>query len=479
MSAGANPALERRWVEGLFAATFGGFLGLALLKFGNPPIMERFTTTPTNLYEFILGSPWPIAWAYRLLGAVALLSFFVAGRNNPAPLWLLLLPAFWLGWQLLATIETVAPRLSNPTLAHFLACVVCFYIGCFALSRVSRSGWFWTGLLCGFVLVLAAGWEQRFGGLEATRKYFFLYIYPQAKEVPPEYLKKLSSNRIFSTLFYPNALAGALLLLLPPTLGLLWKVRQAFTPAARWFLAVLIAGPALACLYWSGSKGGWLLMLTLGVVAFLWMPFGRRYKTILIVALLLLGGAGFVAKYAGFFRKGATSVVARFDYWHAALAITVAHPLIGSGPGTFAVTYEQIKRPEAEMSRLVHNDYLEQACESGFPGFLAYTGFVIGALIWSAPRRLGDTSQQADKTLKAAPTAKGGPDLQTDWLAFSVWLGLLGWAMQSLFEFDLYLPALAWPAFSLLGWSVGRTGLCRAGLSIDKVPAGRYSPPPA
>jgi hypothetical protein len=38
-----------------------------------------------------------------------------------------------------------------------------------------------------------------------------------------------------------------------------------------------------------------------------------------------------------------------------------------------------------------------------------------------------------------------------DWQTFSVWLGVLGWSLQGLLEFGLYIPALAWPAFALLG----------------------------
>jgi hypothetical protein len=39
-----------------------------------------------------------------------------------------------------------------------------------------------------------------------------------------------------------------------------------------------------------------------------------------------------------------------------------------------------------------------------------------------------------------------------DWEAFAVWLGMLGWALQGFVEFGLYIPALAWPAFVMLGW---------------------------
>jgi O-antigen ligase len=86
------------------------------------------------------------------------------------------------------------------------------------------------------------------------------------------------------------------------------------------------------------------------------------------------------------------------------------------------------------MARLVHNDYLEQASDSGIPGFLLYTALIaIG--------------------LTVAFKAIGG---RGDWETFAIWLGLFGWAMQSMVEFSLYIPALAWPAFTLLGWAIMR-----------------------
>jgi O-antigen ligase len=91
------------------------------------------------------------------------------------------------------------------------------------------------------------------------------------------------------------------------------------------------------------------------------------------------------------------------------------------------------------MSRLAHNDYLEQASDSGLPGSLAYALLVVAAVAWGFP-----------KAERGADTSSG------DWLVFSVWLGVLGWSLQSLVEFGLYIPALAWPAFTFLGWLLGR-----------------------
>ena len=348
---------------------------------------------------------------------------------------------------------TVDDQLTTATLKHFVACVACFCLGFFSLSP-GKSLWpFWLGLISGFLVVLAVGWEQHLGGLEESRRYFFTYLYPQHKDIPPEFLKKMSSNRIFSSLFYPNALAGALLLLVPATFAVVWQSRRRLTRSARVFLVVLIGIGAVGCLYWSGSKGGWLLMLCLGLVALLRLPFGKRLKVGLITAVLLIGLTGFFWKYASFFQKGATSVSARFDYWSAALQTTRTRPLFGTGPGTFAIPYQKIKRPESEMARLVHNDYLQQASDSGLPGFVLYALFIVGTLVRSFPkRRLQDAAEASSE----------------DWLAFSVWLGVLGWSMQGLVEFGLYIPALAWPAFALMGWLLARTSK-----RIDKPQAAR------
>ena len=165
----------------IFAGLFGAFLGLCLLKFGNPPITEKWVTAPTRVWELLLGYPWPIAWAYWLLALVGVVGLAVARRKSAAAWWLVALPLVWLVWQFLAGTQSVDPELTRPTLKHFAACVLCFYLGYFSLSRVQRVGPFWVGLICGLLVVLAVGWEQQFGGLKETRRYFFLYIYPHVE----------------------------------------------------------------------------------------------------------------------------------------------------------------------------------------------------------------------------------------------------------------------------------------------------------
>ena len=432
MKPGKIPAPSESRLPGWFAALAGAFFGLALLKFGNPAVLEKLVEHPTNIWEWVFNA-WPVTIGFGLLAGVAGVGIFAARWKTNAPRWLVLLPLVWLGWQFIAATHTVDAELTRATLKHFTACVVCFYLGLFALAPSRRPAMFFASLLAGLVVVIAVGWQQHFGGLEETRAYFFREIYPQLKFVSPEYLKKMSSNRIFSTLFYPNALAGALLLLLPVALTLVWQRFTALTAAARGLLVGLVASGALGCLFWSGSKGGWLLMLAMALVALLRLELNRKWKLALVTAMLAVGLTGFALRYAGYFQKGATSATARGDYWRAAAQTAMANPVFGTGPGTFAIPYKQIKKPESEMARLVHNDYLQQASDSGVVGALAYAAF-IGGTLWLTWRRL-------------AP--------KRDWLAFAVWLGLLGWSLQGLMEFGLYIPALAWTAFALFGWLLG------------------------
>jgi hypothetical protein len=397
-----------------------------LLKFGNPVILDRLIDVPTDALQ-VLFQPWPVRWGYAMLLACALGGLGAINLKTRVPRWVLLVPCVWFIWQLISSAQTVDMRLTGATLLHFWACLLCFMLGVFCLGRSSDMKLFWLFIILAFAYALWSGLEQHYGGLEATRKMF--YQQPNWQQYPPEYLKKIQSNRIFSTLVYPNAFAAAILLLLPPVLVAAWT-RIRLTELSRAVVVGLIAYGAAAGLFWSGSKSGWLIALVLVLCVLLRQPFPRRAKLVVLGLVLAAGLAGFFVKYSTYFHRGATSVSARFEYWTAAVKTALAHPLLGTGPGTFSVTYRKIKPAGAEMAQLAHNDYLEQACDSGFPGFAAYAAFVLGSIA----------------VLGAKRSILNRPE------CFAVWLGLLGWSLQSFVEFLLYIPALTWTAFALFGW---------------------------
>lgn len=415
--------------DGWFAAVAGLWLSLGLLKFGNPVILDPLVARPESFLEWVFQS-WPVAWGYILLLGVLIVSWRSLRFGTEVPWWLLVLPVAWFGWQLAAATQTISPELTRLTLWHFGSCLAAFYLGVFGLSGVKRAGPFWAVLAVGFLLVMWSGFSQRYGGLEAVRE--FIYAQPNWEALPEEYLKKVASDRVFATLVYPNALAGAILLLLPGLAVAVWGMDR-LSGAARLVGVGLLIYMGTACLYWSGSKAGWLIALALGLIALLHAPMSARIKWLMVAGVLGAGLAGFFVKFGSYFERGAPSAVARFEYWRAGWTTWKENPVFGSGPGTFSVAYQKIKPPEAEMARLAHNDYLEQGSDSGVVGFLTYAGWVLGGLIWFYQRHQGAWSP----------------------LGFAVWLGLAGWTMQGLVEFGLYVPGLAWPAFLLLGWGCG------------------------
>ncbi|MDP6084164.1 MAG: O-antigen ligase family protein [Verrucomicrobiota bacterium] len=458
----------------VFLILTGVWLFTALFLFGNPVILDYLhPPKSTGFSANLLGLPAqdnsnarPYLGILAVLGLACVLGFSRLAKPRlhlPAclPRWLAWLPAAWLGWQLLSYSQTEDQAMSLATVIHFASCLTAFYLGLFVLGRMRLAKLALWGAALGLILNLADACVEKFGGLELTRDDIIkklesreinppktptqageegeiipLEIEQQIAQLPPEtaakvrqlpleLIKRMYSTRLYGHMFYPNALAGVILLLLPVSIALL--LGQGRWHALRISLATGLGAVGLACLYWSGSKAGWLIALALLGALFLHLPLSGKLKLGLASAAMVLGLAGFAVKYADYFDRGATSVGARFGYWSAAVQTATEKPLLGTGPGTFQLAYKRHRTPGAEPTRLTHNDYLEQASDSGWPGFVLYTAFIGGAGWVLARRRLDDP------------------------LLVAVRLGLLAWLLQGFVEFGLYIPALAWPAWLMLG----------------------------
>ena len=423
----AKPAPPRQ--EQIFALLAGLWIGISLVKFGNPIIFDRMVAAPQNLAEFIF-TAWPIAWGYWLFAAVVIAAFVVFRPHWRKDQWPILLLGVWLFWQFLSSTRTIDKQLTAATLPHFVSCAVALLVGWWALARVRMGAPFWVPVLLAFFYTLFAGFDQQHGGLEATRKAF--YEQPNWQLYPKEYLVKMTSNRIFSTFVYPNAFAGAILLLLPVCLWQAWDLTTRWPRVARGVLLGILGYLALGWLYWTGSKGGWLVALMMAAVWLLHLGFPKKLKVVFVAVGLIVGLSVFFIRFSGYFQRGATSVSARFTYWSAAVDTIRAKPVFGSGPGTFSIAYGRIKPADAEMAKLTHNDYLEQASDSGIVGGLTFFGFIALSIAF---------------LYRTAKTH--------GWTAFAIWLGLLGWAAQAVIEFSLYIPGIAWPVFLFFGWLWG------------------------
>jgi O-antigen ligase len=250
----------------------------------------------------------------------------------------------------------------------------------------------------------------------------------------PTILTKFEKGRVSGTLVYPNALAGVILLLLPVSLVLAFGSTKNLKPLIRFAAIALTVLLGVTAFFWSGSKLGWLIAIGIAGLFLFRLNWPRNLKLVALAAVLIFGLGIFAVRFHHYFAGGATSVGARLDYWRAAVQTTAAKPAFGTGPGTFQRPYAQLKAPESEMARLTHNDYLEQFSDSGVLGGLTYFIWIFLAL-----------------TLAGQKIWRNG-----DAISLAIFAGAIGWFIQGIGEFSLFVPALAWTAFTLLGVIVGQ-----------------------
>jgi hypothetical protein len=345
---------------GLYALVFGLFLGLAILKFGNPVILDQKIAPPVSPGEF-WADAWPPHWGNWLLLPLALAGAGLAFTRRfhwPGTRQLWLLPMLWFGWQLLSATQTVDEKLTAITLCQFAGCLACYFIGALVLRRERALQWLLLGLLAAFALCLVRGINQRLFEFPQSRQMLLEGQLTGWTNIPPELfvemkrdqvviitngvyapnpaiLAKFAKGRVMGTLVYPNALAGLVLLLLPVSLVLAFNSSTRLRPplpAAVTALTILLGGMAF---FWTGSKLGWLMAMAMGGFCLFRLPWPARLKWAALIAVAVMGLGVFAVRFHGYFAAGATSVGARFDYWHAAAETTIGHPLLGTGPGTF------------------------------------------------------------------------------------------------------------------------------------------------
>jgi O-antigen ligase len=437
-----------------YALVFGLFLGLAILKFGNPVILDHKIIPPVSPSEF-WREPWPTHWANWIFWPLAIVGGLLAFAKNsrwPATRWLWLLPLLWLGWQIVSATQTVDADLTAATLWQFAGCVACYFLGALVFGNELAFRWLLVGVLAAFAFCLVRAVDQRLVEFPQSRQMLVEGESTGWTNFPPEtllemkhenmvittngvdmanpaILAKFAKGRVYGTLVYPNALAGIILLVFPVSLVLAFNSAKRLRPAIRGIVIALTLFLGGSAFFWTGSKLGWLIAIALGGLCLPRLHWPARLKWIALAIVLILGLGIFAIRFYNYFAAGATSAGARFDYWRAAEQTTLRHPLFGTGPGTFQRPYAQIKSPEAEMARLAHNDYLEQFSDSGIPGGITYAVWIIISV-----------SAIGRRTWKTAKSA-----------AFAIFIGLLGWFAQGLGEFGLYIPAAAWLSFVFLG----------------------------
>lgn len=196
---------------------------------------------------------------------------------------------------------------------------------------------------------------------------------PPAKGLDPFIWRWAFGNRIFSTFGNPNFFGDFLVVMSPIVLALFFK-KKSFHLLFLWLLITFST-------IFSYSKGAWI-GFGVGLIAFAFLFVGfilnisKRKKVILICIMALLtisivtGGILFQLK------KRPDSSSFRVFTWLSCWEMINTNPVLGTGIGTFYLTYPSYRRPQIFFIEGMHNtesdhpenEYLEVFYDEGVIG---------------------------------------------------------------------------------------------------------------
>ncbi len=249
-------------------------------------------------------------------------------------------------------------------------------------------------------------------------------------------------------------LAESLNLGLGLALGFLLGGDRSSGPLARsgriW--ATYAVGALVLAVITSHSRGGFVGMLVGVSVTLLGMRSKRAaawggLAVVIILPLLFLSVLGdsvpYLARLETLFNSGERGYVERFEVWHRALGVWWAHPVWGTGFGTFGPAVDAAPGPETNIYYAhAENEYVELLVESGLIGFTFAAILLISGA--SRARRAWSTAAPADKMLVLGATG-----------------GVLAVLVNCVSDFGLHIPGVA------VAVVVVYAHLCRLGAAED------------
>lgn len=209
--------------------------------------------------------------------------------------------------------------------------------------------------------------------------------------------------RAYGTFAQPNPFGGYLAMTLPIAIALaFWRRPWVGRPGGLALLALAATGIGGVALLMSLSRGAWMGVVV-GLLALCWLQLRRGGSLILgilaaglgLVALDFLqvippaiaGRLAQIVDYVGLFDASRVvpnaqnwAIVERMAHWQAAWNMYLSHPLLGVGPGHYALAYPDFRVNDLWIYPLghAHNVYLNVMGELGFLGIATYLIQLIG-----------------------------------------------------------------------------------------------------
>jgi len=343
------------------------------------------------------------------------------GTRADLPLWL------FVCLSVISCIFSIYRYASLSELLRLLAGVGVFYLATNNLNRAAalRMSVVLVGLGAGLSLL---GLGQYFFGL--NRSWW----------VPPVFLASTYVNH--------NHFAGFLELTIPLGMGILLGLRKAEMSSAfkllsfRFFLWAGLGIMFMAFLF-AQSRGAWASLAgALTVMAILLVKkkilSQRVFAASLLIAVLVIvfvaGGYDAPARRMKSMEEIASKefLQVRKKIWVGSIELIKAHPLTGTGIGTFVWAYPPYRPHDLrQRAHYAHNDYLQVISEMGLFGLILlmwmFNVVVGGGLRWYNGRI------QKGKGRRQFGLEEG--------VAFGATIGLLSIALHGLTDFNLHIPA--------------------------------------
>lgn len=300
----------------------------------------------------------------RAIAFIAGLVFLVDRRSDwslPAPVrWL----AWFFGWSVLTLVVSNHLHASIIFLLDFLSWIVLAVLASCAVQLDRYRNALLGSLLAGLLTQAAFGvwhWHASDPGW-----------------------------REFGSFTTPNLFASWLVTLLPlAVFGVILR-RTAYA----WWIRALFAFCTLAgmaALFATGSKGAILALLAGMVVCIAGLGVKRLINigtpAVLILAVIAFGisGGSLTGRISASQGGQAHSSEFRILTWQATGKMIAAHPVLGTGAGTFGTSFGPYAT--AGWTAAAHNAFLQTAAETGIPGLILFV-LALGSAFFSLVRSL-------------------------------------------------------------------------------------------
>ncbi len=455
-----TPAPDASTDRSFWGFACAGFLGLFLLISAIAPDEKLNRLKLMALGIGFLGTA--LAWAVSRISESKLKYY-----RTPLDPWLLLYFFSALLYYYLSDHRPVAQ-------SEFERMV--FSVGAFAVAVQVCSGergplfraWVCGGWLAGAALASFYGILQKTGGVGRI-------------QVP-------QMDRVFSTFGNPIFLAAFLIITLPWAIALFFRCRRSWVRGLVG-LAVLLG---LTALFLTRTRAAFMALPLSGAGAFLLMDYwqdwlwsrglrARKRLLAILVAALIAGHFTLIGTHPVYQRMISGSLEAihasrltstqetHTAIWKDVLRMWRAHPIFGTGYGTFHIEFpqyasEDLKRIFPQKERIVndaHNEYLQILAETGLAGFAVFI-LMLGAFYRFALRHLRTS-------LQSAPA--DSDERRDAWVYGGLLAGITALLIQNIFSVDMrfivssvYLflgMGICFSHFAQgreLAWSVGGAG---------------------